>query len=525
VPCPHHVTATRPSRLDEALASTERMPEHIRALIIILVLAAASMVAMRKPAVLLGIGPQDYKRYCLTWLGITMAAFLSQNFWLFSLAAVGGIWFAARREQSPLVLYLFLLFAVSPVSASISGLGVFEQLFELSYSRLLSLMLLLPAFTQLSRPGSSNRRRFGVVDWLVVAYICLNLFLQLSVDTLTNTLRYAFYAFVDVFLPYFVFSRYVVTLNARRQVIVAFVMAMVLMAPIAMFESVRGWLLYARLPNALGLPPPAVNLYIGRGDSLRAMASTGQPIVLGYTMVIAILLYAGIDRASVKTRYWLLGLLALLGGVVAPISRGPWVGLVAGLLVLMMTSPRPGRWFGRIALGSLLALPVMTMTSLGGSFIDHLPFFGTIDGDNVDYRSTLIDVAMYVIWLNPFFGSFDFLRNPAFAVLDQGGGAVDIVNTYIVIALTSGLVGLTLFVGIFFFVVTGLVRALRSCQIRESEVFTQGRILLAAVGATLVVIGTTSSISFIPTVYWCLCGMAVGYGHQLREESRSKQMQ
>jgi hypothetical protein len=491
------------------------MPEYIRALIVIFVLAAVSMKIMRKPALLLGIEPQDYKRRCLSWLCLTAAAFLASSFWIFSLAAAGVLWFAARREPNPPVLYLFVLFAIPPLSAFISGLGVFQQLFQLSYSRLLSLLILLPAFVMIGRVRHSSRRSFGSVDWLIIAYIILTLILQLSVDTFTNTLRHALYKFLDIFLPYFVLSRYVVTLEARRQAVLAFVMGILLLCPIAVFEFFKHWLLYASLPAALGLSISEIPAYIGRGDSIRAMASSGQPIVLGYMMVVAILLHAGVDRTGGKAKYWIFSLAVLCAGVVAPLSRGPWVGLAGGLFVLWLTSPNRRDWLMKLTIGSLVALPMLVITGAAITIIDYLPFVGTVDSNNVDYRSTLIEVAWQIIWLNPWFGSFDFLQHPAMAVLDQGGGAVDLTNTYVVVALSNGLVGLTLFVGVFFVASVQLLRALNTLGRSGNELFTQGRILLAAIAATLVTIATVSSISFVPTVYWCLCGLAVGYSHQV----------
>lgn len=501
------------------------MPEQFRALIVIIFLASLSMAFMRKPALLLGIAKEDYTRRCITWFWITSAAFITSNFWLFSLAVSAGLLFTSKRDSNPVVLYIFLLFAIPPLTASITGFGVLNQLFELSYSRLLSLLVLLPVFATLVRARSSSKHAFGSVDWLVTAYIFLTLILQLSVDTLTNTLRYGLYHFLDIFLPYYVLSRYVVTIDSRKQVLLAFVLGVLLLCPIAVFEFLKGWLLYAGLPGFLGLPLSDIPAYISRGDNIRAVASSGQPIVLGLLTVVAILLYASIDRNGEKTKYWMLGLAALLAGVVAPLSRGPWVGLVAGLFVLAITSPKPRVWLVRLSVGSLLGIPMMAMTNVGANFIDHLPFIGTVDSNNVDYRSTLIDVAIEVVMLNPFFGSFDFLLHPAFAVLDQGGGAVDLTNTYVVIALSNGLVGLALFVLIFFIASYSILKTLIASGRRESELNTQGRVLLAAIGATLVTIGTVSSISFVPTVYWCLCGLAVGYSRQIHTSLNSTHQQ
>jgi hypothetical protein len=488
------------------------MPEHIRALIVIIVLQTVSMAIMRKPAALLfEIKSQVYTRRCLLWLWVTTTVFLTGNFVLFALAAAYGLWFTAKRDPNPAALYLFLLCTL-PLLATSFGFGMLW--FELSYPRLLSLFVLYPTFVMLLRVKHPRRRSFRV-DWLIIAYICLTLMLQLLIDTFTNTLRYGFYAFLDVFLPYYVMSRYVVTIEVRRQVVIAFVMGILLLCPIAVFEVFWSWLLYVALPAAVGIQVGGPVLYIGRGDSIRALVSSGQPIVLGYVIMVAILFLAGIDRAGIKAKYWMLALAILSAGIIAALSRGPWVGLVAGLLILWFTSPKPSDWLVKLGVGSLVAVPVLAMTDAGAKLIDYLPFVGTIDSSNVDYRSTLIDVALEVVWLSPWFGNPNYVQHPAFAVLDQGGGAVDVTNTFVVVALSNGLVGLALFAGIFFAASFRLLRSLMALGRSDNELFTQGRILLAAIGATVVVLVTLSPILVVPYVYWCLCGLAMGYSREV----------
>lgn len=67
-----------------------------------------------------------------------------------------------------------------------------------------------------------------------------------------------------------------------------------------------------------------------------------------------------------------------------------------------------------------------------------------------------------MIQRNPLFGSFDFRNTPEMQSMIQGEGIIDIVNTYINLALRVGLVGLTLFVGFFVSILFGLRKALRA---------------------------------------------------------------
>src|SRR5213078_3480682 len=89
--------------------------------------------------------------------------------------------------------------------------------------------------------------------------------------------------------------------------------------------------------------------------------------------------------------------------------------------------------------------------------------------------------------------------------MTQGQGIVDIVNSYVEVALRSGIVGLFFFGG---FMAAVFLASLRA---RRQEPEDLGRALAAAQLSVLVTIGSVSSIVVIPWVYWCLAGLLVGY--------------
>jgi hypothetical protein len=500
------------------------MPEHLRAFVIILVLSSIGFLIGRRPALWLGMADADFKRRCATWLTVTTLAFVSHNFWLFALSAAAVLAFASHREPNRLALYFFVLFAVPPFTDVIPGLGVVRQLFALSYPRLLSLVVLLPCYLYLRRQPGNMRFGKHPADWFLFAYLALQVVLRIGFDTGTNTLRFAFYQFIDVFLPYYVASRSLRSVDDLRDAVLAFVIAAALMAPIAAYEFAKHWLLYNPLPYALGTQWDAGS-YLLRGSSLRAVVTTGQSIVLGYVMAVALNLHLGLRGVGPRSWAWLLGVAALVAGMVAPLARGPWVGAAAGVFVMVVSSPNPLGRVMQFGAACLVILPPLLVSPLGDNIIDHLPFVGTIDASTVVYRQRLVEISMSVIAQNPLFGAADFIYNPAMQELKQGGqGIIDIVNSYLAVALGSGVVGLTLFVGVFASVAWKLISALRSPHNeRGTEDHLLGRALLAALTVVVVTIATVSSISFIPIVYWCLCGMAAGYAMRVlaREEANA----
>jgi O-antigen ligase len=86
-----------------------------------------------------------------------------------------------------------------------------------------------------------------------------------------------------------------------------------------------------------------------------------------------------------------------------------------------------------------------------------------------------------------------------------------VVNTYLGVALASGLVGLALFCGFFLVVLAELVAAMRRAGSRDGELYTLGQALFCALLGILVMIFTTSSIGLIAVIYWSIAGLAQAY--------------
>lgn len=493
------------------------MPEHLRALVVIMAAALAVFWLARRPACAFVMAPDDFKRRRNAWIAITLCAFLAHNYWVYVALTACIAAMLAMRDRTPLALYALLIFGIPMYDMPIPGFGLVDHLFEINHVRLLNLVILLPFALQLARSGSG--RQLVITDYLFGLYLLVLVILNAANLALTEAMRSTFYVFLDLFLPYYAFTRGIRRPEDVRQILLALVLGLAIQGLIGLAEMLRSWLLYSSLRVALGADRwnYMVYLFRGEGGALRANASVGNSIVLGYVMSVGIVLMLYLGPLLRSRMAVLLGLAALAGGVVASLSRGPWLGLALMLAVFVAMGPRKIRRI--LAAGALATatLGVLLISPYEQTVIDHLPFVGTVETENIDYRERLLEVSLIVAQQNLWFGTFDFLRNPLMEQMRQGQGIIDVVNSYLQVLLAYGLVGMTLFILVLASALLLAWNGHRRVQRISDEAERLGRVLCAAMVGTMLTIFTVSSISVIPHVYWMLTALCVAYAGMMRE--------
>ena len=495
------------------------MSENIRALIVILFIATAFFATANSTAISI-TNSVNFTRRKNLWLAMTTTAFVSYNFWLYTLVAFLLLNYTNKRESNPPALYFSLLFVIPVASIQIPGFGLINFLFELSHPRILSLFILLPAFFKLKRDKNSLPLGKSSSDKALFAYLLLCATLYLRDSSFTNNLRQIFYLFIDVFLPYYIISRELRDMQAFRDALLSLVFAIMILALLAIFEFVKHWVLYETLTDVLKLE--AQSGYLARDGMLRAVATAGQAIALGYLMVVGIGIFLFIQNSVTRTFMRWSGMSLLILGLITPLSRGPWIGSIFLIGVFFATGRYAIRRLLSLALIGIITLSLISVLPGGQRIINLLPFIGSTEKENVDYREQLITNSLIVIKRNPWFGSINYLNTPEMEAMRQGQGIIDIVNSYIQVALATGLVGLGLYVSFFLLTLWGLFRAITSSTDKESDEQLLGRALFSTLSAILFIIFTVSSITIIPIVYWSVAGLSVAYITMIKESKKSK---
>jgi len=493
------------------------MPEHLRALIVILFISTIVFFVVGNSARKLLPEKGDYERRRNLWFAITLTAFLAHNFWIFMLLAGFMLAVASSSEKNKLSLVLFTLLIVPPIRNEIPGFAGIRYIFDMDYLRLIALVILLPAF--LKQIGSQPRTRFlaATPDKLLLGYLLVNITLVFLVSSITGTARTSFLLFIDIFLPYAIASRLLRDTNDLSAAMFSYILGVTILAAIGFFEFSKRWLLYSTLDESWGLDWN-YGSYLLRVESLRALATAGHAIAFGYAMAIGFCMLLGLKHRFQNKNVWIFMLCVLALGLASSYSRGPWAGAIAGSLVFFLTGAKKGKNLGKLILSGVILIPTALLTPLGEMLLEPV----TVESGNYDYRQRLLEISLGVLLANPLFGAFDFIYSPVMQELKQGQGIIDIVNTYLAIGLGSGLVGLSLFTG--FFLTIGY-RLWRQIELQAGDNPAQGdvgRSLLATLACILVTIFTVSSITIIPILYYFVAGLAVSYVRLVTLNNHSK---
>jgi O-antigen ligase len=294
------------------------------------------------------------------------------------------------------------------------------------------------------------------------------------------------------------------------------VISLSISAFIGIFETFKFWFLYNPLGNHL-LGIKRLHSFDVRGGQLRASASFKGPIVFGYAVVIGLGLNLYL-RPFIKSK-WLKEFLfgGLLLGLLATVSRGPWVGFAFLCLVYIWSGREMAKRLTLLTLGFIFLLPALMASKYGQRFIDVLPFVGKTSADTVEYRQELLEKSLIVIRRNPFFGSTNYLETPEMISMTQGQGIIDLVNSFIQFALQYGIVGTFLFASIFLVLLFNLYKTYKSIPKQEDDFIRLGRCFFSILSAIVLMIYTTSSVDYIPDYYWLFFALATSYLYVARQ--------
>jgi O-antigen ligase len=280
------------------------------------------------------------------------------------------------------------------------------------------------------------------------------------------------------------------------------------MASIAIFENMRHWLLYIEVEGDWGISL-SHSAWLTRGDELRAQASAGHSLSLGFLLAVGFGLWLYL-KSHVQRGIRRIGVTLLLcGGLYASFSRGPWLGAVTAYFAYFAAGPRAASRLVKGGLVIVAAALLVLVSPIGDQILNVLPVFGNTPDANIIYRQHLAERGWEIVSAHPFFGN----QNPwpEMEDLRQGEGFIDIVNTYLGVALNYGLIGLFCFLS---FILLGIAKVYARTRVlvhSDPELALFGASLIACIVAALEMIYSNSFNLGVEKMFYVLAGMATAY--------------
>lgn len=492
------------------------MPETIKSLIIILALGSLVLHAHKNnlPKIISVI---EFNQWQFLWIASVSTAFLSNNYWLFTLILISVLTLRTKGDMpSRFVSYIWLLPLLPMLEKDIPGFAGIRFIFELNYPRLLTLIILLPLFLAHSNKKIAFLKLPG--DKVFALFLLISAILTTRNGDISNILRSNFYLFIDIFLPYYVASRAFSQLeHFKKFAFVIFTSASIL-AMFAIFESLKSWHLYSSLLYSLDINY-RFSTYLFRDGLLRATGPFSSSIVLGYVLTIGVGMGLAISSSLNNKKWLLLFFLLYLLALLTTASRGAWLGAAFLYATYILLNHNKAKLIWKALTISIILSPVLFFTSYGYKIIQMLPFIGKANEGSINYRQELFDKALIVIQRHPFLGSNTYLETPEMQSMIQGQGIIDIVNSYLRIALDSGIIGVGLFILFFFGLLFRLFLAQRKIPRAEPEIHHFSIALLATLSSVLLIIATVSSIDIVSHFYWLLAGVTSSFLYFLKNKT------
>jgi hypothetical protein len=394
-----------------------------------------------------------------------------------------------------------LMLCISPaMTMEVEHIGPLNDLIRISPFRELSIFLLAPEAFRLAgrRNTAKNPPWLTVCDLATLTYALYWLLRHFSGGSISALGREVLNQLLDTLLPYYVLTRACVQTDVRHRMLGFLLLGAVYQAFVGMAESLSKHYLYSQLQWLYNSPwGQAVNLM--RGSWLRAEAAFPGPLALAVLLLFAIGVWF-VLKPPEKNRPYLIVVLALIGGLLATYGRGPMLAalvLVASIALLRRMSGK--RYIVTMIVGAVV-VAVGWSAGIGDLVLGLVGSAPGADANadfNVLYRQELMTTSLALLHQSPWWGVPNFIAQ--MQELRQGEGIIDLVNTYLVIALNVGSFGLTLF--LIPYAITLWRGAAHMTLFPDLK--REGSAWLALTVAMMAVIYTVSPISVIqPLMLW-----------------------
>jgi O-antigen ligase len=392
-------------------------------------LAGFYFVLTNKARAQLGLGP--------VFLAILLppAGFLLPSVWLVYVACIAALPLCVRNRNQIAPLYLFSLFVLPDLGLP-QALGTLK-LSSVNTSTCFALGALIAAFWR-----GGLRGKPSILDIPAAVLLTVLVVMNSRSTSATNVLRELLDHVLYFGIPYILLSRLVRTAADFRRIAVALACAGCLLSTLLIAEYIFHWPFFRRMYANVGIDlgsPLAVKF---REGNIRATGPFIEATAAAFCLTFAVFATTQLRSAFGSKLYHLAVMGLLIVGVFAPQSRGALLGIAVGFAAIFLYRRSQTVMAALLVGAGVLAVFFVTVGGQPGTS----PSAYSKSSETIEYRKRLMTRGMEEFNKSPLTGdSFpNVLEN--MQDLRQGEGIVDFVNTYLWVALLSGVAGLFFFV-------------------------------------------------------------------------------
>jgi O-antigen ligase len=453
-------------------------------LAILSAIAILSVVFSSKTIFSSGLG----KRIVAFWIIALPLIFILRNEALTLMAALCLLILVNKKNSGSIFTIAFFIGILGAIPdwveyhVSVPGIN---YLITLAFYKVAVFALLVPLLFQLKKGGGL---KWGVTDSFVCLFVLVTTLLTFREGKFTTVLRFFIDSCLVYIVPYFVLSRLVKTINDFHYCAVAVLVFSIIISAILFVSQVIQLDIYEAFN-----PRSKYNIIREyRGGFLRLSGPLSSPLI-GFTMLSGYLALDILKKhiSVLPVIRWLIILMFFLA-VLFSGSRGGLFSFILGVAVYWYFIKLSSEKRVLLVLSVVILFLAELLFGISAMFI-YEDEYGTFD-----YRVELYTASWLFLKQNPLFGMQNFLYSGYFDHLVTGFGIIDIVSTYLQIALKYGFVGLFLFFSMFLSIIIPLAKRLLSIGVSVSDVDRYTVMYFAINIALMFIISTTSMISLFP---------------------------
>ena len=430
------------------------------------------------------VSPSLSKRAAL-YFGVTAASapLLGPGFVYIAFSAIVAFLLAPKEIEVRRAFFIIAVFLFPRFYSFLVPFPGLNHLIDLPLWMILVARFLVPLAGQATRPITT-------CDILFFGFVFLVFSLDFRGVSITEGLRRGVVSIAWFLVPFLAFRNIARESLGRERVWEGLVVVAILLAAANIFIQLLRWDFF------FFHYPMGVEIRFGLIRANTTLA-TGLFGFVCATAIVVLIQYPSLLKKGFLFRAVLYSLLVL--GVFASGARAAILCLPLMLFMMFML---------RVIDPRLVALAAAVTAAAHSVVIDlvlRADLSRFADPFNLEYRQRLLATSLEQIAANPIFGDQDFISHPRFLPLIQGQQMIDIVNSYLQIALEYGLLALLCYLGSFLLGIWQLSKKMKNTS-SETKRCT---VLLTVTVGYLFLIATTSMTSYVALLGVVLLGLIV----------------